>query len=71
MGQSNISKENVTRLRTFAHPENQMIVDLATIVLKVAEVKPHKKMRLKVLSREHRKILATLEETGLIIAHHM
>jgi len=36
----------------------------------VALVKPYKKWRLKVLARERRDLLAKLDETGLIMAHH-
>jgi hypothetical protein len=36
----------------------------------VALVKPYKKRRLKVLARERRDLLARLDETALIMAHH-
>jgi len=69
--QSHISKKNVTRLSMLAGSENQKIAELAGIVLEVARVKPHKKRRLKVLSRERRDLLDKLDETGLILAHHL
>jgi len=69
--QSHISKKNVTRLSMLAESENQKIAELAGIVLEVARVKPHKKRRLKVLSRERRDLLDKLDETGLILAHHL
>lgn len=69
--QSHISKKNVTRLSMLAESENQKIAELAGIVLEVARVKPHKKRRLKVLARERRDLLDKLDETGLILAHHL
>jgi len=45
------------------------IADLASLVLDVAEVKPYKKRRLKVLTRERRDLLEALERTGLIHVH--
>ena len=46
------------------------IADLAIIVLEIAQVKPYKKRRLKMLARERKDLLKKLEETGLIFAHH-
>ena len=69
--QSHISEKNVARLETLASSENHRIGELATIVLEVAQVKPHKKRRLKVLAKERRDLLEKLEETGLILAHHI
>ena len=69
--QSHISKKNVTRLSMLAESENQKIAELVGIVLEVARVKPHKKRRLKVLARERRDLLDKLDETGLILAHHL
>ncbi len=69
--QSHISEKNVARLKTLASSENHKIGELATIVLEVAQVKPHKKRRLKVLAKERRDLLEKLEETGLILAHHI
>jgi NAD(P)-dependent dehydrogenase (short-subunit alcohol dehydrogenase family) len=43
---------------------------LPAIVSEVAEVKPHKRKRLRVLARERRALLEALERTGLILAHH-
>lgn len=68
--QSNISAKNISRLRILAASDNPHIAELAGIVLKVAEVKPHKQRRLSVLAREHRDLLEDLERTGLIMAHH-
>ena len=67
--QSHISDKNVSRLRKLAVSPNEQIVELAVIVLEVAEVKPYKKRRLKELVKKRRDILHKLEETGLILAH--
>jgi hypothetical protein len=40
-------------------------------ILDVAQVKPYKKRRLKVLANERKDLLQKLEETGLILAHHI
>jgi hypothetical protein len=69
--QSHISEKNVARLKTLASSENQRIAELANIVFEVAQVKPYKKRRLKVLAKERRDLLQKLEETGLILAHHI
>jgi hypothetical protein len=68
--QSHISEKNVTRLRQLKVSANVRIASLADLVLQVAQVKPHKRNRLKVLARERPDLLARLEETGLIMAHH-
>ena len=70
MKQSHISEKNISRLGTLAASENPKVAELATIVLEVAKVKPHKRRRLKVLARERRDLLEKLEQTGLIYAHH-
>lgn len=68
--QSHISENNVKRLKQLADSESDKIAKLANIVLEVADVKPYKRRRLKVLARERRDLLQKLEETGLILAHH-
>ena len=68
--QSHISEKNVKRLKQFVDSESDKIAKLANIVLEVADVKPYKRRRLKVLARERRDLLQKLEETGLILAHH-
>ena len=70
MSQSNISKKNIARLNTLKQSENKRVAELASIVLEVAKVKPHKKRRLKVLANEHRELFLKIEESGLIYAHH-
>jgi len=69
--QSHISDKNVKRLKLLVNSESDKIATLANIVLEVASVKPYKKRRLKVLARERRDLLEKLEETGLILAHHI
>jgi len=56
--------------QTLSASPNPRIAELAGIVLEVALVKPYKKRRLKALARERRHLLAKLDETGLIMAHH-
>ena len=68
--QSHISKKNLARLKTLAASDNPRIAELAAIVSEVAEVKPHKRKRLRVLAHERRDLLEALERTGLILAHH-
>jgi hypothetical protein len=68
--QSHISEKNVARLRKLAGSDNKEIAELAAIVLEVAEVKPYRKRRLKVLARERQDLLRKLDETGLIMAHY-
>jgi hypothetical protein len=68
--QSHISDKNVRRLKQLVDSESDKIAKLANIVLEVADVKPYKKRRLKVLARERRDLLEKLGETGLIFAHH-
>lgn len=67
--QSNISQRNISRLKQLTDSSDSKISELANIVLEVAQIKPHKKRRLKILARERRDLLQKLEETGLIYAH--
>ena len=68
--QSHISPRNISRLRTLASSQNGRISELAEIVLEVAQVTPHKRRRLQVLARKRKDLLAKLNETDLILAHH-
>jgi len=43
---------------------------MAEIVLEVAKVKPHKRRRLRFLTKERRDLFEKLEATGLIYAHY-
>lgn len=70
LNQSHISKKNVERLKTLVTSGNPRIAELAAIVLEVAQVKPYKKRRLKVLAQTNKELLQKLKETGLIYAHH-
>ncbi len=70
MNQSNISKKNIARLNALIQSENKRIAELASIVLEVAKVKPHKKRRLKVLAKEHRELYLKVKQSGLMYAHH-
>lgn len=68
--QSHISPKNVSRLKELTEGPNEEVAALASLVLEVASVRPHKKRRLKILAKERRDLLERLEETGLILAHH-
>ena len=68
--QSHISAKNVARLKKLTESSNERIVEYAAIVLEIAEIKPYKRRRLKVLARTRRDLLEKLEDTGLIFAHH-
>ena len=67
--QSHISDKNVSRLRNLTASANEQIAELAKIVLEVADVRPYKKKRLRVLARERKDLLEKLNETGLALAH--
>jgi hypothetical protein len=69
--QSHISDKNIARLKILVSSENPRIAELAAIALEVAMVKPYKKRRLKVLAKEQKELLRKLDETGLILAHHI
>ncbi len=68
--QSHISMKNVRRLKVLALSDNERIAELANIVLEVAEVRPYKKRRLKILAKERRDLFLKLRVTGLIFAHN-
>ena len=46
------------------------VAELAAMVLDVARVKPYKRRRLKVRATQRKDLLAKLEQSGLILAHH-
>jgi ribosome maturation protein Sdo1 len=69
--QSNISKGNISRLQKLACSGNKDIAKMANIVLEVARIKPHKNRRLKLLAKKNRELLSKLENTGMIMAHHL
>jgi uncharacterized protein (DUF4415 family) len=62
--QSHISARNVSCLKKLVQSNNKEVAELASIVLEVAEVKPYKKRRLKVLVQKRRDLLRKLKETG-------
>ena len=68
--QSNISQKNLIRLKKLCSSSNKKVAELASVVLEVGRVKPHKRGRLKYLAREHENLLRKLDEADLIIAHH-
>jgi hypothetical protein len=68
--QSHISDKNVSRLKQLYESPDKEVSKLASIVLEVAKVKPYKKRRLKVLTRERRDLFDKLDKSGLILAHH-
>ena len=68
LSQANISKKNLTRLKTLTASPNSEIAAMAKLVLEIGKVHPHKRKRLGFLARERKDLLAQLEETGLIFA---
>jgi hypothetical protein len=68
--QSRISEQNLARLRTLAATATPNVVELARIAVAVAEITPTKRGRLRLLAHERRDLLAALERTNLIAAHH-
>lgn len=64
LNQSNISKKNIKRLEKLSCSSNQEILEYAAIVLEVAQIKPHKKRRLKFLAKEDRALLLKLKKQG-------
>ncbi len=67
--QSHISSKNVARLNELMRHPDKEIAKLASIVLRVAYIKPYKRKRLRVIAGEDGELLKELEETGLILAH--
>ena len=66
MLQSNISRKNITRLNELKDAKNLEVSELASLVLEVAKIKPHKRRRRKVLAAKNTELLLKLEEAGLI-----
>jgi sugar phosphate isomerase/epimerase len=65
--QSHISTKNVARLRVLASSRNTRIASLAARVLEVAIVTPDRRRRIRTLARQHREVLARMEQAGLIL----
>jgi hypothetical protein len=72
LGQSHISKKNVSRLKLLTQSFDTTISELAKIVMEIAEISPYKKRRLKTLSSKRQDLLQKMAETDLIMAfpHH-
>ncbi len=70
MNQSHISDKNILCLQVLSESKDSRIAQLASIVLEVARIRPHKKRRLKALAQQNNDLLGALEKTGLIYAHH-
>ncbi len=70
IGQSHISKKNLSRLQTLSASSHSEIADLAAIALEVGRIKPYKQHRLKYLAKNRQDLLQKLEESGLILAHY-
>jgi len=70
LGQSNISKKNISRLQKLTCSHHQEISEWVNIVLEVARIKPRKKRRLKYLTKENKDLLIKLKKSGLIVARH-
>ena len=68
MRQSHISEKNVARLEQMMKSENPRVASLASIVLKVARVKPYRTRRLKFLAQRHPELIQELEDAGLVLA---
>ena len=62
LGQSNISEKNLTRLRTLTTSLDTEVAEMAKLVLEIGKAHPHKKRRTKFLAKEHRDLLAQLDE---------
>ena len=69
MSQSNISKKNISRLKTLSSSTDSEVAELARIVFEVAQLRPHKKNRLKHLFKERKDLCRKLEKMGLIFAY--
>jgi hypothetical protein len=64
--QSNISAKNLDRLKILAESVDAEVAILADVVRQVAELRPHKRRRLKFLAKEHRNLFELLKELGLL-----
>ncbi len=69
MDQSRISEKNVSRLKALLSSPDAHIADLADIVLKIAKIKPHKRRRMQILTREHPGLLERAIKAGLVLEH--
>ena len=60
LDQSNISRKNVIRLTQLCGHSNLKVRDRASLILEIANVKPHKRRRFKFLARYGRDLLERL-----------
>ena len=67
MSQSNVSKKNLSRLRTLTHSANNKIAALASLVLEVGLLYPRKRKRVQFLARRRVDLLEQLEAEGLLL----
>jgi len=66
LDQSNISEKNLARLEVLATSPNSEIARLGKLDLEIGKVYPHKRNRLRFLSRERKDLLLRLEAIGFI-----
>jgi hypothetical protein len=59
--QSNISAKNIARLEILTQHTSGEVRHLATMLLEIARVKPHKRRRWRFLAREHPGLFARLK----------
>ncbi len=65
LNQSNISEKNLARLVTLTASPNTEVAKMASLVLEIGRVHPRKKGRVKFLAKEHKDLLALLEEAEM------
>ena len=65
-GQKSISKGNIESLQKLVESGHPRLVEKAKVLLEIAEVKPHKRRRLKFLWQNHRRLLEDLFRVGLL-----
>jgi len=65
LGQSNISRGNLRRLRTLCDSGNARTTFLAGLVLELGEFHPRRRRRFKALAKDNRDLLRRLEEAEL------
>jgi hypothetical protein len=70
MRQSHISGRNVARPKCLADSPDREIAGLAAIVLEVAEIKPCRRRRLKILAQKRPDLLRRARDSGLDPAHY-
>ena len=61
LDQSNISAKNTGRLRFLSEHPNSKVREVATLILEIARVKPHKRRRWKFLAEKYPTLFAALK----------